>query len=532
MPPSLVLHTARADPDSAESLEDIRQWQYEFTYEHLDVAQDAIECQVDYNVVTAVDEQQVANGTSMTIHPLFAALVNFTELYPEIGETLLDPNSKEDQIKRAIVAFEALVREVANVWDTISQTVPRAGNSIQYIISEIDNMSGKSVTIEQSENGSVDLAQKLFSINKDFTERLDAGGLISDDLRSEFHMHGETLSTETRITVVETGSQWVIVDDNEFFYIKNETELNVYVEHVDFHMPGYEQISKPVKLGSKWEIEFGRKLPDQAALDPIYGESSIPDRTLFIQDLDILQFQNAWATIWLTRNKELVSEMETNPKFVYQTPLVRFSNAVTPLLENNKHWDLGRIDRENPLDKHIENLFTMILPASSGRPYDIRVSCRYAFLLASGNNENEELISELPVVLGPRFTIRAGKDLLSETESFRKNLVIAIEAWKNKFKPLSAKGRYIFSISIFKADDLTLIDTILDQHLDLLGDQKIKTFIDLVNAPDLTLSEILGSSVDIKKIQDQAQLLADSTGENINLPLIKINHVELHLGTT
>jgi hypothetical protein len=89
-----------------------------------------------------------------------------------------------------------------------------------------------------------------------------------------------------------------------------------------------------------------------------------------------------------------------------------------------------------------------------GRPratqsYDIRVTCRYAFALAVGGDDSTDLLSILPVLLGPRFTIAAGAVMLVATEAFRAGLVQAIDAWKDRNNPLQTKGMYIFSVAIF-----------------------------------------------------------------------------------
>ena len=49
VPPSLVSQQILADPDSLERLEDIREWDYEFTYAHPDIAQDAIDSSIRFN---------------------------------------------------------------------------------------------------------------------------------------------------------------------------------------------------------------------------------------------------------------------------------------------------------------------------------------------------------------------------------------------------------------------------------------------------------------------------------------------------
>ncbi len=110
IPPSLVLHRAEADLDSLKDLAKIREWQYTYVYEHLDIAQDAIETRIDYNVgATEANVPATTGSGSPEQHALFVALVNFTRLYPQILPDLLkleaaDASASEGVIKPAVAA--------------------------------------------------------------------------------------------------------------------------------------------------------------------------------------------------------------------------------------------------------------------------------------------------------------------------------------------------------------------------------------------------------------------------------------------
>jgi len=392
MPPSLVLHAAEADPDSLERLQDIRQWQYTYVYEHLDIAQDTIETSVSYNVTTPA-----ANGNGATarpaaggnvpagLQPLFDALVNFATLYPQLAPALSGLSSAVPADDSAIVALEALIARVAGAWQAAQIATPADAVSFaaQYAIDEIATAATTDVTIA----------------------RMGGAGVIPS-----------------------------------------------------VQVPGYrllQQGTPATSADATVTYSFAKKSPEEAAGDPIYGESSIPDRKLTFPDRDIVEQQNAWGAIWLTRNKELVPGRLTNPVFVYQTPQVRFTNMVTPLLVNTRPWPIDQIGsadgqpRRRSLAEHIAMLFAMLFPASATQAYDIRVTCRYAFALAVGADDNTDLLSILPVLLGPRFTIAAGAEMLAATQEFRASLVQAIGAWKDRNNPLQTKGMYIFSVAIF-----------------------------------------------------------------------------------
>lgn len=59
VPPSLVSQQILADPDSLERLEDIREWDYEFTYAHPDIAQDAIGSSIRFNLPATSENDAV-----------------------------------------------------------------------------------------------------------------------------------------------------------------------------------------------------------------------------------------------------------------------------------------------------------------------------------------------------------------------------------------------------------------------------------------------------------------------------------------
>ena len=119
--------------------------------------------------------------------------------------------------------------------------------------------------------------------------------------------------------------------------------------------------------------------------------------------------------------------------------------------------DHARKDAQKSLDEslkrlktdYIDLLFKTILPAKSDKPYDIRIACRYAFALAAGDNGGMDLLSTLPVLLGIRFSIKAGLKMLDQTKDLRDNLAGTIHSWQEKYKPSKTKGMYLFSFSIF-----------------------------------------------------------------------------------
>jgi hypothetical protein len=400
-PPSMVMHTADADPDSQRRLEDIRQWQYCFVYEHLDVAQDTIEAAVRYNVVppapvsngAASQKSAATSNVPSGITSLFNELVNFAAIYPQLAPDLQglasDLTLQGTAADSAVDMLEQLIGRVAEAWKGA---------------------------------------------------KIGASGAQSATIETQYQID-EITTDQTKAVTIQTSTP----------------------TFPDIVVPGYKQDSVETRDdGKAITHHFSKKTPAEAAADPIFGESSIPDRKLIIPDRDIIGQQNAWGAIWLTRNKELISGRATSPVFVYQTPQVSFANMVTPLLVNTQSWYIDRLGaadgitpQSRSLADHIQQLFKTLLPKSADQSYDIRLACRYAFSLVPDTGQGAGLVSMLPVLLGPRLTIMAGEQMLDQTQQFRANVAQAIDEWKGRNKPLTTNGMYIFSLAIFSHLDTT-----------------------------------------------------------------------------
>ncbi|HEY9830978.1 MAG TPA: LysM domain-containing protein [Stenomitos sp.] len=412
IPPSLVLHRAEADPDSLERLQDIRQWQYTLVYEHLDVAQDAIESKVDYNTPSSADADAETSAASTNVsvaqQPLFSALVNFATIYPQLLSDLKELANDNSQLsaearKRTLDAFTSLVGDVATTW----QDWRTSADEVQTHVADYE---------------------------------------INEEMR--------------QVPVAGSGGQTIEVKDVTIA-VKPHSLMQSFPTMI---VPGYRQDVTATRQGTQGSdktitYRFQKKSPEDAANDPIFGESSIPDRVFSIPDLDIIEQQNAWGAIWLTRNKNLLSGWKTNPAFVYQTPQVRFGSMVTPLLVNAQHWNIATINssdgtpQNRTLAAHLQNLFDTLLPDIATKPYDFRVACRYGFALVLAEDDDSDLLSTLPVLLSPRFSVPAGEDGLAATAELRSHLVTDIEAWYEENNPVATKARFIFSVSIFSNPD-------------------------------------------------------------------------------
>jgi hypothetical protein len=425
MPPSLVLHRAEPDPDSLKVLEKIREWQYTFVYEHVDVAQDDIEATLYKNESPLGSTTDAASvNLSPAQRPLFEALMNFSTVYPQLLpdlNKLLEPNAAASTaaIGSAIEAIATLIQSVANAWQSWrnqSISTPAPSTSADYIIQEETPLDSP---------------------------------------------------TEKRMTIIRSD--------------RSDPFPTLIVPQ--YSQPNPTPIPPPGSPDTRVVYRFFQKSLEEAQNDPVFGESSIPDYVLSIPDLDVVQQQNAWAAVRLTRNKNLVLlsrepkiYRQTNPAFVFQTPDVRFTNPITPLLINPIRWNVASLNspdgtaQKRSLTDHLQVMFDTLLPNRAEKPYDLRVACRYAFSLAR-NAANEDLLSTLPVLLGPRLAIPVGEGGRSPLiTQLRDDLAQGIRIWRRDTQPNETGAMFIFSVSLFSnlasdSSDATNLPLLRVDHL-------------------------------------------------------------------
>lgn len=505
-PPSLIFQAADVDESSRTDLEDIRQWEYSIIYEHEDIAQDSIDCMVQLNVLppaitlssdtisegadTSSDvligtltikepdgnnlavqaanlslsgadagsfqivdnalgrlelqfkkdeplDYETQNTFSITItatHPtdarrsyrqdftinvldvdealpeqprnLYQALVNFNETYPELAKHLALLKDNDKQAKNALLAFKTLSGEVANAWKAW----------IPQVIQHQPGASGLHYVISEEPFGERKVNDKSLKLKQGFI--LPQGPIVRSKLGA---------------------------DDPEPLLA----------------LPKFQQEGEPVWDETPMKTYTFLEDPlDQT----FFGDSLIPDRKFTIENLDVIEHQNAWAAIWLSRNKILLAGHTTNPKFIFQTPAVRFTNAVSPFITNDEPWDLATLHSPNDqaedktLLEHMQLLVQLIAPDIAGKgidvQYEARLSCRYAFALAMGKGLNVDLKPTLPLLMGlrlnPTETLDSGEKLLA---AYPKMLADEIELWLRLNEPSRQNASLIFSVSLFSKLD-------------------------------------------------------------------------------
>jgi len=160
---------------------------------------------------------------------------------------------------------------------------------------------------------------------------------------------------------------------------------------------------------------------------------SVPRRIVSLRNLDVLELENAWAGASVARN-EIIGGLPANPAFVYQTPLVRFVDVLTPLLTPAGEWDLSVFTPgppPHPLSLYLKDFLAAFFKASADRT--IKLGCTFRYLLNG-------LPVELPVLLTTPFAYTAGEYA---------TLADFIVNWFGDHGLTGKSGDLLFDLSVF-----------------------------------------------------------------------------------
>jgi LysM repeat protein len=499
IPPSLIAHQAVPDPDAFSgtvlSSQDIRDWNYVFLYEHPDVAQDTIECQIDYNenfreqrpqiTIDDVIVSESAGTATFTVSLFPPETVPVTVDYKTLAGTAVAGKDYTDVSGTLTFAPGEITQQIEV--PILSDTIVEDNEAFTVQLSnaegaDIADAEGVGTIIDAPLLDALvrfnqlypDLARDLVPLETGVKEKeksvvhaLDAFATLAEEVANAW---SRWQPVERAIASRSTGYYDIdetLSEDQLTKTVTIQPNLPASEQQVlEMALPGYDEQNpmRPTIPYSSHSFEF-RKSADATGVET-FGESDIPDRKLTVANLDVLDYQNAWGAIRLSRNKNLIDGMTTNPAFIFQTPKVRFKNYITPFVVNNKRWDIAALSNPSfqTLEKHLEKLFETLLPAEIKRPYDIRIACEYAFALTLGElGSDDSLLAKLPVLLVPRFSVRPSvtSEMLTATTPLRENIAKTIMDWQKEKDPNAANGELIFSVSLFSnADTVSSTDNL------------------------------------------------------------------------
>lgn len=185
-------------------------------------------------------------------------------------------------------------------------------------------------------------------------------------------------------------------------------------------------------------------------------------RTIFIQNLDVLNTENAWASLHLKRNLNLTSPgnpaRTTNPRFVYETPETRFVNKTTPLLDTIVPINIYPDGPPKSRHQHLVDMLTELFDTADAGGNTIvrllKLGVKYAYDVrgqegpAEGPDQLDEFIAYMPVLQRMPFEITPNAGGIQE---FVTALDGEIQLWLETIDPSRARAYYEFDVSIFAA---------------------------------------------------------------------------------
>ena len=168
-------------------------------------------------------------------------------------------------------------------------------------------------------------------------------------------------------------------------------------------------------------------------------------REIELAGLDVRVHENARAHLVIRRNEHLVERRDTNPVFVYRTPVVRFEDEVTPLLTSSRMFPIS--DQDKTIEAHLRDFLDELLdPVAEGiaRPMSIGVVYRYDL----DRKGRRRMV--VPLIQTAAFEFDQNRDF-SDEEGFTTRLAAWLTHWRSAQGPCGLRARFEFDVRVFAA---------------------------------------------------------------------------------
>jgi hypothetical protein len=177
-------------------------------------------------------------------------------------------------------------------------------------------------------------------------------------------------------------------------------------------------------------------------------------RTVQFSQLDVLLVQNGWAGLNVVRNAKLSSDKQTSEEFVYTTPLQRFANPITPMLDVANALDISSLHegRSSELLDYMSSLMKNLLELGhSGQnsakkifqPTTLKIVTSYSY----STNPHAGVIISLPCFLIPPTLF--DKEDAEGKGAGSTMLTQGIIEWFDKNHPVQTEGTLYFDTTFY-----------------------------------------------------------------------------------
>jgi hypothetical protein len=160
--------------------------------------------------------------------------------------------------------------------------------------------------------------------------------------------------------------------------------------------------------------------------------------TLVWHDIAMAGYQNATASLMVTRNQDLSEDFTTNPDFVLSTDTVNAASTVTPINSEDMRFDITALGAD--LGSALTAAFQTLLGAAGyiGQPVTLALS--YGYELLADPHPAVPLVTYLPIALYPDQQLAATTGAAIQA---------AVDSWIAAQAPSSNGGEIVVSLSLY-----------------------------------------------------------------------------------
>ncbi|MDQ7981740.1 Ig-like domain-containing protein [Paraburkholderia sp. SARCC-3016] len=415
--------TPTYDLDAA-SLSQIKQWDYAFTYSlPFHYPQDRIYGEVEFNL-------RAAPTLFASFPDAFAQLAEFITVFPQVNADL----------QTILAGIDATVNPVAD-----EQKINNASIALQSFIQLVDELVDAAGGNTQR-NGALSGGAGLT-----FPAPVR---LVTGDPPLTFAFYVEEGSAQ----VGDTEGALVVTLTGTVPPGMGQPVVEIHPARYDaqpWQPPGDTQDSGDV-FHYVYKLKAGPG-PDGSYLTAADGQT-IPGRTVRLPALDILQRQDAWSTVWVERNRELVPGKPSADPLVYRTPDVRFASPLYPTNDADAVVDISTIPSGKPvtrsLQAHFDAVFADLLAGDTQPQIVVQVEVSYGYALNAALDQ-----IALPVLMQAPLTVDVDGGGAGTVAGMTADWTAAIETWFSTYEPAGGGTLWM---------DLTLMSNLTGEPMPLL----------------------------------------------------------------
>lgn len=388
---------ADSEVSGEELLRQARLWKYACHYEYVGAAHDKILASIKLNVPSSSFVQATFNDADNP--DLFAALVQFMAVYPEIANDLdeyLATGTDRKVAENAIASFAWLAQRAAIAW------AAWRSESVLHDVVDQNSPEYHFVIVQRAEeiNG---VSALVVSVIADGALRLP------------------------KLPVVE--------------------------------IAGYRTEPRTIPQTDPSESVSYYFVSDQTQQILTYNDGrDLSTRSLVFDYFDVLKVENAWAGAAVKRNEDLVPGEITNPAFVLQSPVVRFINVLTPLLDPDVEINMADFTTPQParLANFLSNFLIAFFEGAQtvlNEKRTILMNAYYSYGFDPGASQVPDLNVMIPVLLTLPTSISILPQNLSPESPFVSSVSEVINQWFAQNSPigLDGNGKLWFDLSVYSS---------------------------------------------------------------------------------